>query len=155
MRIGSIKPALLAGLAALAILAPVRFAAQDSTPRIAGRWQWEGPAGWQRITLDLEVDGTGKRLSGRIRLGPGSVEPVAPDRYWEYFFEPLVSGISEGRVDGARISFEQEIEGGAGGDEGEVLVYSGAVDGDLLHLTRSYDGTLRSHRAEFTLERVP
>lgn len=120
---------------------------------VGGTWEWRGPGGWQRLTLDLETDG--EKLSGTIAMGPGGgSDSFPPERLWEHFFEPVVFEISGGRIDGNQIRFEQRV------NDGERLRYSGSVEAGRLHLVRESERpgrdpwSLGDHRVELTLERV-
>jgi hypothetical protein len=79
---------------------------QEAPPAIAGKWLWQGPAGWQRIVLDLKVQGS--KLTGVVRMGPGGVEPKSPEEYWEFFFDATDFKISNGKIEGNTIYFEHE-----------------------------------------------
>jgi len=78
----------------------------QAPPAIAGKWLWQGAAGWQRIVLDLKVQGA--KLTGVVRMGPGSVEPKSPDEFWEFFFDATDFKISNGKIEGNAIYFEHE-----------------------------------------------
>lgn len=122
---------------------------------VTGRWQWEGQAGWQKIALDLQADGS--RLRGTIRMGPGVDEPATRAEFWEYFFDPAAFEILAGRINGNSISFEQEVH--INGERSRFL-YTGIIERDSIALTRELlpnpkaKPILGAHRAQFTVRRA-
>ena len=134
-------------LGALLIVAP-----QTS---ITGRWQWQGPAGWQRITLDIKADGA--RLRGILRMGPGGSEPATPAGFWEYFFDPTDFEVLNGKVSGNTISFEQEVRTEPSSTR---FLYTGIVEGERIAFTREVlpnpkgPVMLGAHKLQFIVERV-
>jgi hypothetical protein len=83
---------------------------------IDGKWtvQTEGRSGTQTMTLTLQSDGS--NLTGNLAGGRGgSVE------------------ITEGKIDGANVSFKVTRAGRDGGTQ--TVTYSGTLSGDDLKLT--------------------
>src|SRR5678816_4308005 len=80
----------------LMLIGVLSLAQSQPATNVAGTWEWEGAAGWQRIILTLKSDGS--ILAGVIRMGPGSHEPEKPSDFWEYFFDPVDFKISNGTV---------------------------------------------------------
>jgi len=155
----------------LALVGMLAFVQAQSPANITGTWQWRGAAGWQRIELNLKADGT--KLTGVLRMGPGSQEPATPADFWEYFFDPVDFKITNGKVEGNQIGFEQSVVRPAGSAQafgGPVtsfrpafetrFLYKGVVQGDQIVMTREIAAdkrdplSLGGHKVEFILQRV-
>jgi hypothetical protein len=115
------------------------YGAQQSG--VAGRWEWQGEAGWQRLALDLR-ENRGK-LTGSIVMGPGPGSSAERENFWEYFFNPAEFEITRGSVQGNVISFEQPVlthlEYSAAStvwNKPMNFKYTGRLEGDRLVLTR-------------------
>jgi hypothetical protein len=148
---------------ALVLLMPVRFSAEST---IAGDWQWMGTSGWQKVTLHLEGQGT--RITGKIRMGPGAEGIRTPDDYWRYFFETAVFPISNVKIEGNKISFEQLTPDLAYSSSLpkvpdsslDKFFYNGIIDGDRIRFTRQWTARpkapfeLGTHKVEFTMIRA-
>jgi hypothetical protein len=142
---------------------PVRF---DAESNIAGDWQWMGNSGWQKMTLRLEQQGP--RITGKILMGPDSEGIRTPDNYWRYFFEPAVFPISNVKLEGNKISFEQLSPDIAftstllkvPESSLDKFYYNGTIDGDRIHFTRQWTARskapfeLGTHKVEFTMIRA-
>jgi hypothetical protein len=137
----------LSSILLCSFLQPV-FGQERSDASVAGRWEWHGTGGWQRLLLDIERDGT--KVSGTVSMGPAETDAALRSEFWQYFFEPAVFEIEEGRIEGNEIEFEHFVNGG------EILRYWGTIEGDSMILTResglTRDGPVTS-RFEATLER--
>src|SRR6185436_12601410 len=75
--------------------------------KIAGRWEWKGKVGWQRLVLDLQED-RGK-ITGTILMGPGPGNGSKREDLWEYFFNPVEFEVSKGNIKEDNFFFEQEV----------------------------------------------
>ena len=132
--------------------------ALPQSPGIMGRWQWRGAAGWQQIMFDFRTNGN--LLTGTISMGPGPAQITSGDEYWRYFFQPVIFPISNGRIDGNTITFEQIVMRGAGSRPAESLKYTGKVVSDGIAFARQSiqapgdPFVLGDHKMEFTAERV-
>ena len=106
---------LLIAAAGLSILPALAFAQGGA----AGKWTGEqqGRGGTQPVTLELKADGT--NLTGTMTTGQNAVQ------------------ISDGTVDGSKISFETTQN--RGGNNVQVT-WSGEINGDELTLTRQGGG---------------
>ena len=141
---------------------------------ISGRWAWKGEAGWQRLVFDFNAQGN--RLTGRISMGPSS-NPASDIKssadFWEFFFDPVVFQISNGKINGNTITFEQQITEapkltGGGipmtvtmqGLSSGKFVYTGTLSGDRIQFTREFSAAredvsaLGKHKIEFAVQRV-
>ena len=161
----------------LILIGVLSLAQSQPATNVAGTWEWEGAAGWQRIILTLKSDGSS--LAGVIRMGPGSHEPEKPSDFWEYFFDPVDFKISNGTVSGDRISFEHSFvrvpattqtlavfgpsrppTRPADTKAEPKFVYRGVVHADQIVMTRELVSdqkdawTLGVHKVEFVLRRV-
>ena len=106
---------LLIAAAGLSILPALAFAQGGA----AGKWTGEqqGRGGAQPVTLELKADGG--KLTGTMTTGQNAVQ------------------ISEGTVDGSKISFKTTQN--RGGNDVQVT-WSGEINGDELTLTRQGGG---------------
>jgi hypothetical protein len=160
------------------LLAVLALPQAQRSAGVTGKWQWRGTAGWQRIELNLEANGP--TLTGILRMGPGTDQPVPPDGYWEYFFDPVEFKIAKGTVEGNSISFEQVVQrpvpapvvragglstiiigGATGGRTSSIrFIYKGTLEGDRIQVVReiapSKDDpwTLGTHKVKFVLQRI-
>jgi len=156
------------------LVAALSLAPSPQAINLTGTWEWQGPAGWQRILLTLKEENS--RLSGVIRMGPGSEEPAKPADFWEYFFDPVDFRISNGTVSGNTITFEQIVwrrsqslrtsiwsvgPPSASGPVSETtFVYRGVVQFDQIVMTREVRSdkkdpwSLGVHKVQFVLKRV-
>ena len=148
---------------------------QTSQPAsVAGTWEWQGAAGWQRILLTLKQENS--MLTGVIRMGPGSNEPATPADFWQYFFDPVEFKISNGTITGSSIAFEhlafrrpQTVKPSIwavgpppvyGPVSETTFVYRGILQADQILMTREVRSdkkdpwTLGVHKVEFVLKRV-
>jgi hypothetical protein len=163
---------------ALLLISVLMLAQSQASPSIAGKWLWQGQAGWQRIVLDLKVQGT--RLTGVVRMGAGGGEPKSSKDYWEYFFDPTDFKILNGKIEGSAIYFEQEarkfspgatvmiptplpIPNLARGNPYAVtskFIYRGRIEENRMVLTRETVSqaedpwVIGNHKIEFSLERM-
>ncbi len=123
----------------------VSLRAQTIAPgRFDGVWEWRGEIGWQRLALNLKED-RGK-LTGTVKMGPGPAYGSTDSAdFWEFFFYPLTTAISNGTVRGDTIVFEQilrtERQRSNLGDIRDStppvsFKYTGKLDGTTLRLTR-------------------
>ncbi len=164
------------------VLVSILILAQPQTQqRLEGKWMWQGVGGWQRLVLDLKVQGS--ILTGTLWMGPGGAEPKSPNDYWEYFFDPTAFKIANGKVQGNTISFEHEaqktiptvigrpfvlpagargvaaVQGAPKPSPGK-FIYRGVFNGDKIVLTRetvARDGdpwVVGKHKVEISLEPV-
>ena len=111
----------------LAVLAVASFAAD-----VNGKWvaQTQGRNGQTReVTFNLKANGSA--LTGSVTTPRGDIP------------------ISDGKVDGNKISFSQIIQ--FGGNEVK-LMYTGVVSGDEIKFTRSREGG-EGRTQEFTAKR--
>ena len=92
---------------ALALITTLAIVQAQAPANVTGTWEWHGSAGWQRIEMTLKADGT--KLTGLLRMGPGANEPASSSEFWQYFFDPVDFKISNGRVEGNQIGFEQLV----------------------------------------------
>ena len=162
----------------LMLIGVLSLAQSQPATNVAGTWEWEGAAGWQRIILTLKSDGS--TLAGVIRMGPGSHEPEKPSDFWEYFFDPVDFKISNGTVSGDRISFEHSFVRAPVTPQSSApvfgpsrpptrpadtkadpkFVYRGVVQAEQIVMTRELVSdqkdpwTLGVHKVEFVLRRV-
>jgi hypothetical protein len=152
------------------LIALLAFTQAGRPANVTGTWQWRGPAGWQRLELDLRAEG--QKLTGTIRMGPGPEEPVSTDGLWQYFFDPVEFKITNGTIAGNSLSFQQVIQKAApvatspatpfGVNRSTTLetrlIYKGVVAGDRIQMSREWIGndpwTLGNHRVEFELRRI-
>jgi hypothetical protein len=160
---------------ALLVLAVLGLAQSQPPANVTGTWEWEGTAGWQRITLTLKPEGSS--LTGVIRMGPGSREPTTPADLWEYFFDPVDFKISSGTISGNSISFEHIANKPSVSAQGVPVtslrgiannrvtvepkfVYKGVVQADPIVMTREIVSDKRDpwalgvHKVEFVLRRA-
>jgi hypothetical protein len=152
-----------------ALLAALVLAQARPPVDVTGVWQWQGSAGWQRLEMTLKADGS--RVSGAVRMGPGSREPQSPSEFWEYFFDAADFRISNGRIAGNTITFEHSASRGTNAPAGGFgaqstrtspvrFTYRGIIQGDQIQMTRQVEfddkdpWALGSHRVEFLLQRV-
>src|SRR5262249_39566306 len=148
---------------------------------VTGTWTWKGAAGWQRILFEFKSEGN--KLTGRISMGPrpaATSQALSRDELWELFYDPVVFQISNGRVDGNTITFEQNVNVqkrsanlalapipfvGRGVFLGqppasEKFTYTGVFRGDKIDFTREFTAardnnwSLGRHKVEFTAERI-
>jgi hypothetical protein len=156
---------------ALLLISALVLAQPQASPSVAGKWLWQGPAGWQRIVLDLRVQGT--RITGVVRMGPGRIEPKSPSDYWEFFLDPADFKILTGKIEGNTISFEHDatkalpnsmgLARGASGIRQETsrFVYRGTIQGNRIEMTREMVANkvdpwvVGNHKVGFVVERVP
>jgi hypothetical protein len=133
-----------------------------------GKWIWRGPAGWQRLMLDLRIEG--KSIVGSVVMGPGvnSERVTAREDFWELYFDPAVFPIINGRTDGRTLSFEHTVIFDGLSDPRPIAVrvdherfrYTGTVQDDVMTLTREYTAspanrwTYGTHRVEISLTRM-
>ena len=148
----------------LMLIAALSLAQASSPVNVTGKWQWRGVAGWQRIEMNLKSEGA--RLTGTIRIGPGTDAPPTPEEFWEYFFDPVDFRISDGTVSGNQIRFEQSVNRAAGtqGRGAAPVVtrylYTGLVEANQIFMTREAVPdkkdlwSLGNQRIEFLLQRV-
>jgi hypothetical protein len=134
----------------LVLIAVLGMAQAQPSANVTGTWEWQGPAGWQRIILTLKSDGS--NVTGVIRMGPGSHEPAVPADFWEYFFDPVDFKISNGTVSGNLINFEHTAARAPATTQSAVVfaplrpnarpvpdrrfVYKGIVQGNEIAMTR-------------------
>jgi hypothetical protein len=162
---------------ALLLISALVLAQPQASPSIDGKWLWQGPAGWQRIVLDLKGQGT--RLTGVVRMGPGGVEPKSAKDYWEYFFDPTDFKIENGKIEGNTIYFEHEAQKilpvgnlltrpfgmppAAPGTANAVtsrFIYRGRIEGSRIVLTREAASrpddpwVIGNHKVQIFLERM-
>jgi hypothetical protein len=158
----------------LVLIAVLAMAQAQPSANVAGTWEWQGSAGWQRIILTLKSEGS--NLTGVIRMGPGSHEPKVPGDFWEFFFDPVDFGISNGAVSGNLINFEHTaarppatsqsalafapLKPNARPVADRKFVYKGIVQGNEIVMTREVVSDPRdtwsigAHKVEFVLKRV-
>ena len=155
---------------ALLLISALILGQPQASPAIAGKWLWQGSTGWQRIVLDLKLQGT--VLTGVLRMGPGGGQPRSPEEFWEFFFDPADFKIINGKVEGNTVYFEHDAEkaipGSPSGFRGAPpprkqssrFVYRGTIMENRIVLTRETSSqtsdpwVLGTHKVEFALERM-
>jgi hypothetical protein len=124
-------------LTVMTILFAVAFAAMAAD--VTGKWvgQVQGRNGAQDVTFNLKADGS--KLTGTVmgggRGGGGTPQPRE---------------ISDGRVDGANISFTVKAEFNG---QTRVTTYSGTVAGDEIKMKQTREGQNGPQTAEYTVKR--
>ena len=127
-------------------LLSVALYSSDGGNRIEGKWAVEYVSGLQMKTIggaDLEFKAAGNTLTGTANVGHG----------W-----PGAAPISDGRIDGDRISFT--IQGRQWSSTGyPKMRFTGTVRGDEIKLTMDFyqDASSRNPlgRTDFTGRRAP
>ena len=109
---------------------------------VSGKWtgQVQGRNGAQDVTVTLKADGaklTGTVLGGGGGRGGGGA--------------PQAREISDGKVDGANISFTVKVENNG---QTRVTNYTGTLSGDELKMKQTREGQNGPQSSEFTLKRA-
>ena len=109
---------------------------------VSGKWtgQVQGRNGAQDVTVTLKADGaklTGTVLGGGGGRGGGGA--------------PQAREISDGKVDGANISFTVKVENNG---QTRVTNYTGTLAGDELKMKQTREGQNGPQSSEFTLKRA-
>ena len=138
----------LMALAAV-ILISLPAEAQD----VSGKWEGtaDGRNGNMNMTFEFELDG--ENLTGTVES----------ERTGDRRSEPHKSEITDGKVDGNKIEFQQSVDFRG---RTRTFAFTGLLDGDKLQMTRTFEGGRGRGRAggrgrgpgravKFTLTRVP
>jgi hypothetical protein len=109
---------------------------------VTGKWvgQVQGRNGAQDVTFNLKADGgklTGTVLGGGGGRGGGGGAPQPRE-------------ISDGKVDGANISFTVKAEFNG---QTRVTTYSGTLAGDEIKMKQTREGQNGPQTAEYTVKR--
>lgn len=110
---------------------------------VTGKWtgQVQGRNGAQDIAFTLKADGA--KLTGTVTGGGGGRGGGGG--------APMPREISDGKVDGANVSFTVKFE--AGGQVRETK-YTGTLAGDELKMKSTREGQNGPQTAEFTMKRA-
>jgi len=121
------------------LLLAVAFAAAAAD--VTGKWtgQVQGRNGAQEVTMNLKADGS--KLTGTVTGGGGRGGGGAP----------MPREISDGKVDGANVSFAVKAEFNG---QTRVTTYSGTLSGDELKMKQTRQGQNGPQESEYTLKRA-